>query len=861
VRSNDWDTFTSYDIAATRSPEFVVQVIYDDETVSFTSHSGIANLVGTTVDGVISGISSSTQKFFPLDGRAQIGGMTIKLIDEGITSKVRAQLAVVESPYDAGESLRHKEVRVWKGYTGDFDDFVQVATTYINSASIHNGEYVLSCVDVTRQLRKDVFEKKITRLAANLSDPDTSPQSDITVTDVDGFAMLTHTASFSDSPNATVGYLKVKDTGEIIRYTGISESPAAFTGITREVFGTVGGDVPVDTAESESEWPEIEEFIYLEMPAVQIGYAVITGKVLGSSPEITLPDHWHMGIDVSKVATSDWESIGTGLYDGDTGGVVLKFGHLKKTDGKKFVEQEIHRLIGTYSPIKYDGTMGLGRVNQVLSGASYVASLTEDDIVKASALKHKHSDIYNQYRIDYGWDGKRFTDSLLLTDADSITRNNTVGDKVLKFQGLHTSAHSQSLIYSLVNALQNRYRNAPQELNISVLPRWDVLEPGDVVHVSLDHIPDFAGDGSLSRAFEIQSTRVDWISGRVDLTLFASSGSASDPLITPPAPVLADAFYTSKGTDLATISPSIVSGSGHITSDCTLTGNADMNDAGAIYYYDGDLTIDFGVTVTITDNVQLRVKGTLTVTGKITGVGQGKAAEYNGSSGYVGSVSATGIIQINGTNLLLNESAVVNGQNSSFPSLTISAGDQTASPVPTDLGGIPTDLRGAGGCAGGYISNNGSVVEWGGDGGDGGAGLCIIARQVVFGVSGEIDLSGTDGTAPTNTYVKTKGNDYTFQAGTGSGGGSGSLLILNDGSGDLPSTENHYISETGAEVTTGLHGNLYKYGWQEYWHQYYGLGNYGSTSYPLLGKPANPKYSNTDNAEISRLVMYIPESA
>jgi len=812
-----------------------------------------------------------------MDGRTEIGGMTIKLLDSGspstFTEKVRAQLASVDSPPDAGESLRHKEVQVWMGYTSDFADFVQVHTTYVNTVSLDKGEYTLSCADVTRQMRKTVFEQKITRLAANLSAPSTSPQSDISVTSVDGFAMLTHTAAFSDAPSSTVGYIRVKDTGEIIRYTGISDSPVAFTGITREVFGTIGGAVSVDIAEAEDQWPELEEFIYLEMPAPQLAYAVLTGTVLGSSPAITLPDHWHMGMDAAKIESSEFEDIGDDLYYDDETGVILRFDHLKKVDGKKFVESEIHRLIGTYSPVNRDGKLGMRRVNQVLAESSHVMSLGEVSIAKHSALKHKHSDVVNQYRIDYQWNGERYLRSLSLTDTDSINRNNIVKEKVLKFKGLHNSRHSQTLIYSLINGLQHRYRNPPQEITVDLLPYFDILEAGDIVKLTLDDVEDFASAGTLERAFEIQSIRIDWVKGKITLGLFGSSGEEGDPLLTPSAPVLADGFYTSKGTDLASISPSIVNGSGHITADCTLTGNADLTATGAVYYYDGDLTIDNGVTVTITENVQLRVKGNFTVNGDIDGVGNGIAgstadtySEKNRIKGYVGDTRGTdGFHRATGSLYSYERGQTGSGDHSEFPSLSLNAGDQTASPVPTDISGLPTDLRGTGGGIGGYCINGAStVLSRGGYGGDGGAGLCIIARQMSFGASGQIDLSGTDGDDPPASFVF---DEHHFRAGTGAGGGAGCVLVLIDGENSLPDLSGgNFISSTGiSEPVTGA-------GYQE--NEGHGVGaswpssySSSSSSTPLLGNnegwPSNPVYilSGVDRSATNRKAMHIPESA
>jgi len=574
-----------------------------------------------------------------------------------------------------------------------------------------------------------------------------------------------------------------------------------------------------------------------------------------------------MGISTDKVEASEFEGIGDDLYYDDESGVILRFNELKKTDGKKFVESEIHRLIGTYSPVNRDGKMGLRRVNQVLADASYVVSLNHIHVMNHSALMHKQSDVVNQFRIDYQYISDSYVRSLSLTDADSVDRNDTVKEKVLRFKGLHNSRHSQSLIYSLINGLQHRYRNAPQEITVDVLPYWDKVEPGDIIKLSLDHVQDFAGSGTLSRSFEVHGVSVDWMKGKVKLNLFASSGEEGDPLLTPEASVLADAFYTSKGTDLASISPSIVNGSGHIDADCTLTGHEDVTNASAIYYYDGDLTIDSGVTVTITDNVQLRVKGLFTNNGTIDGEGGGisGATSYVFSEsgkdalrGYVGAVQGTDGWYRDAASTYNFEQAIrINGDNASFPSITVDAGDQTASPVPTDISGIPTDLRGGGGAIGGRIRTTSTILQDGGDGGDGGAGFCAIARGFAFGASGRVDLSGTDGSEASGTYHY---DSQYFKAGTGAGGGAGCLLLLVDGSSQpFPSVAGVFVADTGASVPPTGDPHV-----TETSSAAVAWGNVGASS-PSNPYTGNDDHDNTvsdvDRFSTNKKIMYIPESA
>src|SRR5690606_23370867 len=146
--------------------------------------------------------------------------------------------------------------------------------------------------DRQRELRQKIFPKVTTRLRQTITESSTT----LLVTSAAGFAMVPHTASFSDAPSTSVCYVRVTKTKEIIRFTGIG-SPASFTGCTRGVFGTIPQPVTVDTSQDQEKWPELELVYYLEMPAPQMAYALATGIILDSgSPLATLPDGYHAGI-------------------------------------------------------------------------------------------------------------------------------------------------------------------------------------------------------------------------------------------------------------------------------------------------------------------------------------------------------------------------------------------------------------------------------------------------------------------------------------------------------------------------------------------------------------------------------------
>ncbi|RME22169.1 MAG: hypothetical protein D6800_11325, partial [Candidatus Zixiibacteriota bacterium] len=321
------------------------------------------------------------------------------------------------------------------------------------------------------------------------------------------------------------------------------------------------------------------------------------------------------------------------------------------------------------------------------------------------------------------------------------------------------------------------------------------LEVGDVVRVKHPAIQDFNAGGAIDRSMQIISTRIDQAKGTVDVELFGST-FAPAPLTDGNVRVLQDSFYTAEGTALPNVT------SGQLTVDTTLAGGNDITAPASIWYVNGDLTIPAGITLTITGNAQLRVKGHLTVLGTINTAGGGRTtgAGFIGTSvsgdGYQCTINASGIktcqIVKGGTN---------EGQFDAFPTLDL---DNIGG---TQLTGIPTDLRGSAGPNGAtsYVidySKAGTPIDvgFGGQGGASGAGLAIVCRGMSFNGSGAIDLSGTPG-QPGQTEGDATGGD-------GGHGTPGGMLVLLDGGtssvpqyvGRVTAIGNHGIDIRGAAI-------------------------------------------------------------
>lgn len=777
----DTATFHSANVAPQKSPRFVVATIFDVASIYVTSHTGITTVPGVVLDGHLQEPSAISQKIVPDEGRSEIGSMSFTLVDKdsAFTDEVRSKL-------NDGKGLRGKEVRLYVGYEGmDFTAFQRFQTQVVSDAEYDEGVYRIQCRDITREQRKEICEPKKTTLRDSISATATTVPVYVTT----GFSTVFHGPSYSDGPSSTVGYIIIDK--EVIRYTG--KTADSFTGCTRGVLNTRAVAHEVDAGTDADRRPKVEEYIYLELPAAKLAYAILTGVIYNDAA--TLPSHWHLGIDPSWVRLSDFTGIGEDLWDPtlDTEGFIARFAGLKKTDGKKFLESELYMLLGCYSPIYSDGTIGLRRMNHVLADAPFVVELNQNNCVSWSGLKHEMDGMHNQLRVDWNWNGEEFTRRIEFVDAASVSTYGAAAVKELKFKGLHGARHTDAIVRKRIDALRDRYTWPPETMQVTVLPSLNRLEVGDIVRVNLPTVRDFAGSGAhINRSFEIQQKSEDFATGNVTLQLFGSTGRASVEAPTADTSPLPDAYYTAQGVNLNTVCTIVVVGDVGVIQpgSYNLTGNADMNASGAVYYYPGDLELADGATLTINNNVQLRVRGFFTVNGDIDGVGRGKAGVADvagignispGIPGFIG--NSRGMDGVRGRALPRGGAliytvpcAFTQGANAAFPFLDLTVSG-------TQLLGIPSDLRGTSGGAGGkLVAQVVSEFVLGGAGANSGAGLAIICRGLAVGASGSINTSGADSAS---TSVSNDGIGLRFRTypGAGGAGSPGGFLLLLDGAG------------------------------------------------------------------------------
>lgn len=758
-----------------RELRLVVSIEFDGSNiVYFTSHSDISGLSGTVVQGVVKDLSAVSQKLDPINALASIGSISFILVDKAgaVTAQFRTQDV-------AGRGLRGSTVRLYSGFKGlAWADFRLEQTQIVDTAVTFDGhEYKVQCRDIQRELNKDIFEPAKTKLAANFLAGATT----MTVYDTSEFEMCPHGPSFvADSPGTLaspvkVGYLKLKyDNGwEIVSYTGKTSS--TFTGITRGRFNTRDIDHVISGTPSEENGIEVEEFIYLELPAPKLIYALQTGILLGQpGGSNTLPASWHSAISTAFVDVNQVNNIGDQWYKAsDDTGFVLRFDSLSKTDAKAFIEKEILLAMGAFAPINAAGQLGLRLQTRVLAGSSYVAHWTVDDIVDFGDITDSLSDVHNEFDIQWGYaeypNKKDFFKRNVLVDAISMAKHKKATPTTFKFKGIHPSKHTESTVLNLFNGTRDRYAGPPKKNKLQLLPSKNNAEIGDTVRVTVPQIRDFTSNGYFDRVGEVQGFSIDQSSQRVTADMFYSTMPASAVADIQTGNVLTDAFYSSAGTALANVS------GGNLTADTTVSGGSSL--AATIRYVLGDLTIPSGRVLNLSGNVQIRVRGYLDIKGTVNITG-GMGA---GVAGIVGNTRGDGAVRAknNGSvkggtwTFTSSEGPLVAGKYPSIPSYPVEFNGTT-------LTGIPDDLRGSGGATGGSYTDFADVVHAGAAGGIGGGGALFISRGgSIDPLTGKVVTSGSDGSP--GGYFANYSGDMDISAGSGAGGHPGCLLWLIDG--------------------------------------------------------------------------------
>lgn len=801
----DSPEFRADNFALTKEPRFFVEVSFDDshsERLYITSHDNVPVPAGGVVlQNTLVDASLTSQRLNVAEGVSEIGAVGFQAVDRdgGLTSTIHQHL-------EDGMGLRHKRVRVFHGlahYTQP-EQYRLFQTQIVQRVELHGDVYHFWCSDVQRTLKDRIFTNLVeTELTHTVTPSDLV----IPVRNIARLQTVQHGPSFSDAPNRSVFYVKLEE--EYVRCSGVTPDgtlngeqvgPAllvdTYTVDGRTFTGRGAlGSLPANHVVSEevnARAVGVREVVYLEMPAVKMALALLTGL------NGWLPEHWHLGIPDEFIRLQEWQSIGLDWWNpaSDTDGLQMRFVDLEDEEGKHFIESEIMRFLEAFMPVHNDGSLGLKRAGGVLPGASPLYEIDSRWVVRASELTHDMAAVRNIMRIDWGWDHftRNFLNSTPLIDAGSINKHKLAPAKRLKFRGVHSSHYTRVHLENAFSRMRDRWAGPPLMLRTTLLAGFNELEVGDVVRLNLPSIRDFTTGAPLLRSMEVQSVRVNWLTGEVVVDWMGSSDEAGPPLELEGESgiALSDEFYRSRGTELtsAGIPTELVGGVLRILGG-TLTGGSDINAPESIFYYEGDVELPADTVLTVRGNVQLRFAGHFQKTGLIDGKGRNNAA--SGFTNYGSTISGGGLQYLHygrlngGTRIVSSPGVTVDAAFSEIPRLELEVDDNGFLPENAFL----SDLRGTDGRAGvdSKLSNTGNYSGVpnetydidGGAPGKGGAGLVIICRGLSHPPGARIDLSGEDGAPGEIKGFEHFNAGWEVSGGSGGGGHPGGCYILIDG--------------------------------------------------------------------------------
>lgn len=746
INTDDFDEFND---SKSQQPRFVIEIDFSTDGTDlhyFTSHDDVPTVTPVT-HGVLKKTSSISQKLVPERANSSIGSLSFDLLDVG-----QAVTTVFNSKRVSRKVLFGKRARLYIGFSGmDWADYRLEQTQFIDKKlKYKNGVYSISCKDSTYGMNKSIMQPLETRLSSSILAADT----DIPVYNVEGWQMVERDSDFLDAPNTTCTYLEIDD-GKNKEYCRVTAIGTSFT-VVRGVLGTTAIDwtLPVDA--NDEKGPKVKELIFVQMSSLKLAYAVLTGELIGQTG--VFPPHWHVGIDTSLLTESEFTD-----QDDFTAYAV----GLQKTDAKKFIEAEIMLPNSRYLRVNGSGGMDLKRLFAINSEAAPVFHLDDSQIIKHGDLEFDSQSTFNKFEIDWSYDTKpkkpEYRRKSTFIFQDSVT---DYGEqlKSFKFRLINGVTATTTTLLNLINSFADRLAGEAARLKVSTFSSNNNLEVGDVGLITHANIINFNTGTSLNDSMQVISTKADQTKGIFEVELFGSTYTP-EPLTDGTLRVLNDSFYTVTDNALPNVTAN------QLTTDTTLTGGDNHNNF--IFEVDGDLTIPDGTTLTITDNVQLRIRGQLTVLGTIDCSGNGRTT----GGGFVGtSIGHFGArcvpYPVQGYLCSRTNGQTNQGQYEACPTFDLS------NPNGLSFLGVPDDLRGSAGALGGASTRldefgDPDELSAGGTGNASGSACVVVCRGMSLSGNGIIKTSGVVGNAAVA--------DGTSTGGHGGHSTPGAFVVLLDG--------------------------------------------------------------------------------
>lgn len=555
-------------------------------------------------------IGSMSQTVDPINGVSSIGSLNVTITDyNGLVSDI------IKAADAAGHGLRRQRISIFMLYKGmDWADKVCIRTMQVNDLKLTRlNEYQLTAADVQRQAQKTVFNPYSTTTTGTIA---ASGAVTVAVVDARQFIAATSVAY------GAVGFIKIDS--EIMRWTAKTDGSFTVGSSDRAMFGTA--------AAAHSSGATVGEIIVLNENPITMMLKILESSGVASANGAwdLYPARWGCGMDsandIDEAGMLEVGKLLTGLSTTPlaSDGVQFEFVIDKGIEAKKFIEDAILKILGAYGFVRGDGRYSIRAYNDLANAAKENAAITLDQnaVVKWGDLSYNYNDLANQVWIDYDESVKlsgKYIRSAIFLDSASIKKWGEAKQIKYAAQGVIPTSVFASQLYQRFQRVLARYSRPPMQIELTLLPKYHVIEIGDVVRVTLP-IRDLVSGAALDRAFEILSTQLMPSTGEVAIKCIAQPehaafwfqgvGSVESITISPAASNIATGAtqqmvartFDASGTQVPTPAISWLA-TGTVTVNSSGLVTAGAVGTGTVYAVSGDKVSNIAaITVTATAN-------------------------------------------------------------------------------------------------------------------------------------------------------------------------------------------------------------------------------------------------------------------
>ena len=239
----------------------------------------------------------------------------------------------------------------------------------------------------------------------------------------------------------------------------------------------------------------------------------------------TLPSHWGLGIDQTLVDITRWEDEAEAWLDFKrtdfTYGYQFRFIYDDKVEAKRFIEDEVLKVLNAYAPINVSGAISFKAFAPPVPFVD-LAKLDEK-VVRHKLMQGGLGAVINIALFEYDYDPiqKKYMKSVEYSDSQSIADHGESDRFEVRSRGIRSELNGDDIVLNRWNRLKQRYRNPPPTYKIRAFYSQHLREIGEMVNFSHPDLPDLESGarGLTEKVAEITNKSFDILGGALHYDL------------------------------------------------------------------------------------------------------------------------------------------------------------------------------------------------------------------------------------------------------------------------------------------------------------------------------------------------------